>query len=90
MATREELLADVAYGNDCQSIMKSKVWKVIAHRKAALASQLVNGTQLDGRALEIVRAKLDELKGLQHALKNGVEQAKDAEAALAAGEFDDA
>lgn len=77
----EALLRAVDFGVECEAFRAGRLWGLLMQRKAALSQSLIMGAH-SAEQLLVIRAKLDEIRGFEHAVRNGKEEKEQAEAAL--------
>lgn len=80
--TKEDLLEKITFGNECNEILHSAPWKIVAHRKAQIADMMLHKPDIKPGELETLRARYEELHSVQRWLRNGVEEARQAEAEM--------
>lgn len=78
--TKDDLLEKITFGNECKEILHSAPWKIVAHRKAQIAGMMLHKPDMKPGELETLRARYEELQAVQRWLRNGVEEARQAEA----------
>jgi hypothetical protein len=83
MQSRDELLDEIAYAEECRMVAGSRVWAEIKRLRSSFAQALLRGTETGGDDLAAYRTAYDTMNIVLGVVQNGIEAGKQAQEAIA-------